>query len=111
MEIEYERIGERIRKVRKGRKYTQARLAEEADLSTEYLCEIENGKKRASLYALAGIAEALGVTVDEMLYGECRQENYLRVADIVLKDCSEYERHVLCENMKGLKRILRDAKS
>ena len=47
MIIDYMKVGERVREKRKTAGRTQARLAEAVDLSTEYICEIETGRKNA----------------------------------------------------------------
>ena len=108
MDIDYMKVGERVREKRKSEGFTQAQLAEEVDLSTEYICEIETGRKNASLAALARISAVLDVTVDELLYGGCSEDTSIRAMAVVMKDCSDYERKVLCDNMKSLKLILRD---
>lgn len=109
MNINYRDIGERIRKHRKELGYTQAVLAEKVDLSTEYICEIETGRKNASLFALISISDVIGISIEELLFGEYTENATIRAMAIILKDCSEYERKVLRDNMKSLKLILRDS--
>ena len=108
MNIDYMKVGERIRERRRSGGSTQAQLAEAVDLSTEYICEIETGRKNASLTAIARISSVLGVTVDELLFGGCSEDASLMALAGVMEDCSEYERRVLCDNMKSLKGILRE---
>ena len=62
MVLNYKRIGQRIRVIRRARKMTQAELAECANLSVPYVSHIENGIKQASLQAVVNIAEALECT-------------------------------------------------
>lgn len=45
-------------------------LAAQAGISTAYLSEIETGKKEGSLSVLKGIAKALNVDLDDLLWGE-----------------------------------------
>lgn len=60
-----QKVGEQIRKLRLKRELTLDKLAEEAGLSKSYLWELENkSPPRPSAEKLAGIAKALGVTVD-----------------------------------------------
>lgn len=47
MIIDYMKVGERVREKRKTAGRTQAQLAEAVDLSTEYICEIETGRKNS----------------------------------------------------------------
>lgn len=108
MTIDFMRVGERIRQIRKAKGQTQIQLAEAVGLSTEYVCEIETGRKNASLTALARISEELKVTIDELVSGAYTEDTSMRVIAVIMKDCTEYERKVLCDNMKSLKLILRD---
>lgn len=49
MKIDYFAIGLRIRKLRKQKFWTQEKLSEKAEITPDYLCRIELGKKRPSL--------------------------------------------------------------
>jgi len=48
---------------------TQERLAELADLNLSYLSEIERGQANVSLCIVNSIANALGITLSELLGG------------------------------------------
>lgn len=67
MKIDYIAIGLRIRKLRKQKFWTQEKLAEKADIAPDYLCRIELGKKHPSLKSVLLIANALNITVDDLL--------------------------------------------
>ena len=108
--IDYTRVGERIRDKRKKRKMTQSELAEAVGLSTEYVCEIENFKKKAGLTAFIDIAEVLGFSMDELFYGIHCEDKEMHIIALILEDCSDYERQVICNNVKELKKILRENK-
>ncbi len=62
----YDTVRKNIRKYRKEKGYTQARLAEEADISLDYLVEIESDrrKKSFSLAVLGRIADTLKVDIN-----------------------------------------------
>lgn len=62
-------IGRRISGVRKERGYTQEKLAELADISIQFLSDIENDKKNMTVKTLRKIADALHVTTDYIIYG------------------------------------------
>ena len=108
--VDFNVVGERIRRGRKSKKLIQAQLAEYAGISTEYVCQIENYKRKASLTALMGISEVLGISIDELLYGNREDNKEMRLIALTLKDCSYYERQVICKNVSELKRILRENK-
>lgn len=61
-------LGDKIRKLRKGRGFTLERLAELTDSSKSYIWELENkNPPRPSADKIARIAAALGVTADYLL--------------------------------------------
>jgi transcriptional regulator with XRE-family HTH domain len=60
-------LGEKIREVRKGKKLSQERLAELSNLHPTYISDIENGKVNASLYSYYQIAQALTVSLSELV--------------------------------------------
>ena len=57
-------IGKRIAHIRKMRGYTQEKLAELADISVQYLSDIENDKRNITVTVLKRITESLYVTTD-----------------------------------------------
>ncbi len=62
----YDVIRINIRKFRKEKGYTQARLANEADLSVDYISEIESlrKKKSFSIATLGRIADVLDIKIE-----------------------------------------------
>lgn len=70
-------IGTRIAHIRKMRGYTQEKLAELADISIQFLSDIENDKKNMTVKTLKHIAESLDVTTDYIITGrETGHENF-----------------------------------
>ncbi len=63
------RIGRRIRVLRSERGWTQAMLADHAELTREHLSELEAGKKEIGARALLRIAEAFGIILSEFFDG------------------------------------------
>lgn len=62
-------LGERIRERRTARRYTQAGLAERADLTPAHLGGIERGETSPSMNTLAKLAKALNVEMGSFLEG------------------------------------------
>jgi len=60
-------VGNRIKQQRKSLGLTQEQLAEKIDLSTTYLCQIENGSRGVNLTNLISIANCLSVTLDYLV--------------------------------------------
>jgi transcriptional regulator with XRE-family HTH domain len=70
-----QKVGEQIRKLRTDKKLTLDKLAEDAGLSKSYLWELENkNPPRPSAEKLAGLAKALGVTVDFLMGADSDQD-------------------------------------
>lgn len=64
---EVDRVGERIREMRKSRSLTLVELAERCDLSHPFLSQLERGLARPSMASLERIARALGTSQVELL--------------------------------------------
>lgn len=60
-------VGRRIRTLRLARGWTMSRLAEETDMSVQYVSEIEHGKKSMTISKLYSMAQALEVSVDRLI--------------------------------------------
>lgn len=110
MEVNFLLIGRRIHEIRQDSELSQMDLAEKAGLSVSYVSMIENGRRRVSLDALIRIANILGVTVDELLNGNqmYNPTEYQTDMDLLLADCSNYEKRIIYEVAKAVKKILRD---
>jgi transcriptional regulator with XRE-family HTH domain len=63
------RVGRRIRVLRTEREWTQAMLADHAELTREHLSELENGHKEIGIRALERIAQALDTTLHQFFEG------------------------------------------
>jgi len=61
--------GSRIKEIRLKKGLTQKKLACMAKVSVDYLSDIERGKHRPSVKAIARIAAALGVSIAELKGG------------------------------------------
>ena len=78
-------IGERIKEVREAKNRTQEWLAEQIDVSPQYISDLERGVVGASLPTFRNICQSLGVSSDSLLFGS-QKENDLSVID----NCCRY---------------------
>ncbi|MBR3723399.1 MAG: helix-turn-helix transcriptional regulator [Selenomonadaceae bacterium] len=62
-------IGGRIRKVREHQHYTREQIAEKADISAQFLADIENGYKSMTAATIINLANALHISTDYILLG------------------------------------------
>lgn len=67
-------VGERIRHFREEARMTKEGLAEAADISTQYVSDIEQGRKCMNFIIFGRIAKALHIDMETLLYG-CRAES------------------------------------
>lgn len=61
------KLGLRIVKLRKKNKMSRATLAELSQLNTQYLLDVESGRKNPGIYVVAKLARAFNVPVSELL--------------------------------------------
>lgn len=110
MRINYALIGKRVRETRKQQKISQERLAELTGVSAGYISHIETARKKASLSILIRIANALGITVDELLNGNqiYNPNDYQTDIDQIMDDCSLLEKRMIFELICAAKGILRN---
>lgn len=62
-------IGRRIKEQRKAMGLSQEKLAENVNVSTHYIYEIERGTKSMSLETFATLSEVLNTSTDYILFG------------------------------------------
>ena len=67
MVIDYDAIGMRIKIARIKAKVTQEVLGDKTGLSVVHISNVENGNAKISLPSIIAIANALSVSVDELL--------------------------------------------
>lgn len=68
MTINYEKLGQRIRQLRKEKGITQEQLAEKVGMDPRTILEVENGKREnPTLKTLSTISEALGTDLQTLL--------------------------------------------
>jgi XRE family transcriptional regulator, regulator of sulfur utilization len=60
------KLGERIRFLRKEKNLSQERLGELSDIHTNYIGAIERGEKNVTVESLFKVARGLGVSMDEL---------------------------------------------
>lgn len=65
--MDYKDFGERVRKKRQQKGWTQELLAKELGVSTSFVGHIERGSRKASLETLVQISNVLGVSMDYLL--------------------------------------------
>ena len=108
MEIDYYAIGVRIRRKRKALGLTQQKLAELSEQEPSNISHIERGATKLSLPTIVNIANALHVSIDDLLCDSIKESHlsYENTANNILSECSLQERIIITETMLTLKENL-----
>ena len=77
-------IGGNLKKYRNAAGLTQEQLAERAGISTSFCANIERGHKGVSPVVLMDLADALGITVNHLLY-EDNADGRLKNIELLLQ--------------------------
>lgn len=109
MDIDYEAIGQRIRQYRQEKRLSQELLSEKADVTPAHFSHIERGHTKPSLPTLIRIANALDITIDDLLCDNVDKSRHVRVKDVdrLLEDCTPQEMKALTEILTAAKKALR----
>ena len=109
MEINYAAIGERMRRFRRALHITQAELGERSQVEPSNISHIERGATKASLPTLIRIANALHVSLDDLVYDSLENSRHISNKEIneLLLDCTDGELKAIAEMVKSTKNILR----
>lgn len=110
MNINYEAIGKRIRTIRKSLGLSQAKLAEKSGVEPSNISHIERAATKLSLPTLINIANALGVSLDELVFASLIKNEHIQIKEIndLLSDCNNKELRSLIEIIKTTKKIIRN---
>lgn len=106
--MDYYKIGQQIRKLRKAHGLSQEELAEKVNISITHMSHIETGNTKLSLPVFLDIAKALEVSTDDLL-GQLEYDTSSKAfAEIakVLDCCSAKEAKIISEIVKSTKAAL-----
>ena len=108
-EIDYISIGERVRTFRRQKGWTQEELAEASDVEPSNISHIERAATKVSLPTLLRIANALEVTLDELVFASLvkSQNISLKMIDELLQDCTPQELQAIAEIVAHARKVLR----
>ena len=109
MELDYKAIGKRIKIARIKADMKQEHLEERAKLSPTHFSNVETGTTKVSLSALVSLANALGVTADDLLCDSLIHARVQFEQDIaeLLEDCDDYEIRMVKDMTEALIATLR----
>lgn len=91
MFYDIEKTAERIRKLRKQKKYTQEELAEELSIDRSVLSRIEIGKYTCSVEFLAQVSDFFGVPLDYLVFGRERARDTTQLKNSIAELIQQLE--------------------
>lgn len=102
MLVDYPAIGQRIKRARKSKGYTQEKLAEKLGVSIVYVSQIENGKTKLNLEMLMRLAGLLDADPGSILTGTLYEaENaYPGELAFLLRECPPDKQKLIAEIIK-----------
>lgn len=88
-EIDYAKMGQKIKNIRRERKLTQDQLAEMVGCNTSHISNVENSHTKVSLNVLLAIANALNTSIDYLLSNQYENSSMALDNEILraIKDC------------------------
>ena len=106
-------VGRRIAKARSDKRYSQAVLAEKANISVSHLSNIERGRKSLSAEVLLRIAEALQVSADCILFTDIPpvHKEVERQIDDTLNTCTAREKEFILKLIKYIGAFITEIKT
>lgn len=108
-ELDYKMIGQRIRAERNKKGWQQAELAFRAGMTSAHVSHIETAQTKLALPTIVKIANALSVSVDDLLYDSMEQVKVVYDKKIAeeLEDCDPTELQAFLEIIQSTKKVLR----
>ena len=106
-------VGRRIAKARRDKGFSQALLAEKANISISHLSNIERGRKSLSAEVLFKIAEALQTSVDSLLFTDIPQvhKEIESQIDVNLNNCTVREKEFILKLIKDIGTFITEIKT
>lgn len=101
--IDFKKIGERIKEHRNAMGLSQEKLAELCYVSVSYIGHIERGNRNMSLAIAINISDALEVGLDYLFFGYGETDSqFLHSLDSVLKKADKNQKNKLKNTIKIL---------
>lgn len=112
MALDYAAIGQRIRMFRIKRGWKQSDLAEKSGVEPSNISHIERAATKLSLPTLVSIANALEVSLDEIVYNSLIKNKHIYVKEIdeLVDDCDTKELSSIIQVIRTTKYVIRNYK-
>ncbi len=103
-EIDYAKLGLKIKELRLAKGFTQDNLAEKVNCNISHISNIENAHTKVSLNVLLAISNALNTTIDRLLTDQYKNSSLALDNEIlkVLKDCDNKKKEQILKMIEIL---------
>lgn len=93
-EIDYAKLGMKIKEIRLSKGFTQDKLAEMVSCNTSHISNIENNHTKVSLNILLAITNALNTSIDYVLSNQYQNTSLALDNEIMrlLKNCDDQKK-------------------
>lgn len=109
MELDYKKLGERIRAARVAQGMSQEQLAEAVDMTSQHISHTEVSSTKISLPALVKIANLLHTSVDKLLSDSLydTKAHLLEEVELIFSDASPNEIYLMLQSASAIKQAMR----
>lgn len=111
MELDYKKLGKRIKEQRLKKHLTQEKLGEIVDVATSNISHIERATTQVSLSSLVKISNALDVTLDQLICDSLNPIAEIYVEQDIsnlLQGCSLREKQIIKDIIIATKKALKE---
>ena len=103
--IDYSKIGARIKEYRNKKGLSQEALADTVSVDYRHIASIENGRKYPSLELVILIANALGISADDILFDVLDTVSLKDELHSLLAECSKTEESIIIRTVRFTKEL------
>lgn len=112
--MNYELLGQEIRKQRRQKNFTLEQLAEQLDVSTTFIGQIERAKGKPSLETLVKIANVLELSVDSLLFGDLNAKSsnnhFIKRVEELTENLSSKEKALILKALENFNELRNSTK-
>lgn len=100
--IDYQKLGHKIKALRKNANMTQEQLAEMCEISTSYIGHIERGSRKLSLETAVKLADCLNVSLDYLFLDSKKDGAISKAIESTLNQQSKERQQLFLSLLKVL---------
>lgn len=87
-------VGKNLQQARSGQNMTREQLAEKAEISPQFLANLECGNKMMSLPTLCKLADSLCISIDTLVYGYNTNTRLRNIERLLLNQSEEIVQYI-----------------